>query len=161
MCNEVIVKRIFSELYIKNFKHELNETDWSDICDESVYCNDADLMYNVFTNRFGALYEKHFPLKSYKLNWSKAPRHDWISKGLVKSCNKKSLLYKKYRKNSTPQNKSIYTRYRNKLKSILGKAERDYYRTRFKLFQGNLMQTWKLIGSVLNKNNLKVVLQIL
>ena len=35
---------------------------------------------------------------------------------------------------------------------MLTKAEKDFYRIKFQQFQGNLTQTWKLIGTVLNKN---------
>jgi Notch-like protein len=64
----------------------------------------------------------------------------------------KSRLYKKFLKNPTPENKNKYICYRNKLKSTLHKAEKDFYRAKFKQFQGNLTQTWKVLGSLLNKN---------
>ena len=75
-----------------------------------------------------------------------------MTSGLVKSCNKKCLLYKKYIKNPSTTNKDTYVRYRNKLKSLLIKAEKDFYRIKFQQFQGNLSLTWKLIKTVLNKN---------
>ena len=69
-----------------------------------------------------------------------------------KCCHKKSLLYKNYRKNSTSNSRDKYLRYRKKLRSILVKAKKEYYITKFELYAGNLRETWKLFCTVLNKN---------
>ena len=48
--------------------------------------------------------------------------------------------------------------YRNKLKSLLFKAEKDYYCCKFKSFQGNLRKTWQLLREVMhNSRNINVV----
>jgi len=75
-----------------------------------------------------------------------------MTTGLIKCCRKKSKLYKLYRTNNTSENKKKYIKYRNKLKTVLQKAEKSYYFEKFQLMSGNLKQTWKLIGSVLNNN---------
>jgi len=61
-------------------------------------------------------------------------------------------LYKSYKKKPTLGNKNKYICYRTRLKTVLNRAERDYYRNKFKLLAGNLTQTWKLLNNVLNKN---------
>ena len=68
-----------------------------------------------------------FPIK---LNtcYRKTPRKIWMTPGLVKSCETKSKLYKQSINSKTPESKKKFIIYRNKLKSLLQRAERDYYR---------------------------------
>jgi len=48
--------------------------------------------------------------------------------------------------------------YRNKLKSLLLKTEKDYYCCKFKYFQGNLRKTWQLLREVMhNGKNMNIV----
>ena len=48
----------------------------------------------------------------------------------------------------------MYTNYRNKLKTLLRKAEVSYYRNQLNSFAGDLRQTWKLLNNLLNKNGI-------
>ena len=51
-----------------------------------------------------------------------------MTAGLVRSCNKKSILYKKFKNQPCHENEVAYTKYINKLNSILNKAEKDFYK---------------------------------
>jgi len=76
-----------------------------------------------------------------------------MTKGLTKSCYKKSILYKKFWKSPSDVNKTRYITYRNKLyKSILHKAEKVYYNVQFNLLAGDLRKSWKLLRDVLHQN---------
>ena len=143
--------RLYSPELIENFKIALGGVDWVGICNEYI-SSDPNEAYNVFMKKFSLIFDEHFPQKIARQTRAKTPRSEWITSGLIKSCNKKSILYKKYIKNPSPETKNKYIRYRNKLKSILRKAEKDYYGNKFKQFQGNLTKTWKLLGNILNKN---------
>ena len=149
-CN-TISKRLYNEESISNFKHELTNVNWTDLYAAS-NSDDAKIGYSLFLNKFTELFESNFPLKCKNLNNSQAPRQVWITNGLIKSCRKKSNLYRKYKKAPTTENRLKYISYRNKLKSILQKAEKSYYRNKLKQFEGNLTQTWKLLGKVTNKS---------
>ena len=76
----------------------------------------------------------------------------WITKGLIKSCHRKSVLYKKFRKKPSKRNENKYIAYRNKLNTLLRMTERNYYRNKLNSFAGDLCQTWKLLNEILNKN---------
>jgi len=57
-------------------------------------------------------------------------------------------------------NKSRYIVYRNKLNSLLFKAEKEYYRSKFRSFEGNSRKTWQLlreVGLMHNCKNVNVV----
>jgi len=119
---------------------------------EAMHCSNASVPYEIFINIFTTSFDDHFQLKFTKQRTSKTSRHDWITTGLMKYCIKKSILYKIYKRRPTPENKSKYICYRNRLKTSLNRAERDFYRNKFKLLAGNLSQAWKLLRNVINKN---------
>ncbi|HMK58436.1 MAG TPA: reverse transcriptase family protein [Nitrososphaeraceae archaeon] len=146
-------KRFYPAESINNFKHDLGLVDWFNSGTNIINLDDANELYNLFSSKFAALFDSHFPSTSVISRRPKAARQDWITNGLIKSCNKKSALYKKYKKDPSAENKNKYIRYRNKLKSLLQKAEKDYYKHKFKSVSGCLRKTWQLLGTVLNKNN--------
>ena len=124
--------------------------------EETDNVTDPTKCYTLFLNLFSLIFEKYFPLTLVKISNSNSPRNDWITKGLIKSCKRKSKLYKKYVKFPTKLNQKIYTDYRNKLKSLLRKAEVTYYKNQLNSFAGDLRQTWKLLNKVLNKNGIQL-----
>lgn len=69
----------------------------------------------------------------------------------IRSCKKKSQLYKKYILNPSDNTKANFVQFRNKLKSLLRAAEKNYYAEKFIEYKQNLKYTWKLIRSVLNQ----------
>ena len=68
---------------------------------------------------------------------------------------KKSKLYKTYSLKRTENDKILFVTYGNKLKSLLHKAEQNFYSDKFKAAMGDTKETWKVIGNVL-KNRLKM-----
>jgi hypothetical protein len=145
-------KRYYTPEKIQAFKQELSIMDWSIVSEEIKNVTDPNRCYTLFINTFSQIFEKYFPLITVKIANSNSPRKCWITKGLIKSCKRKSKLYKKYINCPTKLNKKIYTDYRNKLKSLLRKAETSYYKNQLDFFAGDLRQTWKLLNKVLNKN---------
>jgi len=56
-----------------------------------------------------------------------------------------------YRKKPTLEAKTKYINYRNKLNTLLRKAEKFYYSERFKLISGDITKTWKLLNTITTK----------
>ena len=111
---------------------------------------DCNVAFNKFSVVYKKAFDKCFPEKTVKLSNRMTPRHDWMTKGLMKSCVKKSKLYRKYCKNRTKENKKRYITYRNNLKKILRLSEIRFYKDKFNLTMGNMKETWRLVGLVLN-----------
>ena len=63
---------------------------------------------------------------------------------------KNRLYYKKVRL-KTAYNELTYTTYRNKLKNILFKAEKDYYAKLLETNKSNMKKTWSILKEVINK----------
>ena len=120
--------------------------------------DDPEKAYNLFLKIYSSIFDEKFPLTICKSSYKSIPRNAWISKGLIKCCNKKLHLYKKYIKSRSNEAKQKYIVYRNKLKTILKKAEKDYYHNKFTTLQGNIRSTWKLINSMIcDKNKSSIV----
>ena len=114
-----------------------------DFCDN---IKDANAAYNSFHNVYKELFDKHFSLKTTSEKKKCSPIAEWMTKGLVKACNKKSLLYKKYKTSGLAIDKQKFVTYRNKLKSILNEEKRNFYSHKFKSAAGNLKETWNIIN---------------
>ena len=78
----MITRRIFSERNKVNFKNDLRQIEWEAL-NRNVKTN---TMYENFSNEFLTLYDKHFPLKEYKVK-NKDLVTPWITKGMKKSSN--------------------------------------------------------------------------
>jgi len=61
-----------------------------------------------------------------------------MTPGLVKCCEIKSYLYKRYKQNNTEKSKNKYITYRNELDSILRKAEKMYFDNKINACKGNI-----------------------
>ena len=71
-----------------------------------------------------------------------------MTKGLLKSCNKRSILYKKYIKSKTQVDRDKYIKYRNRLKTVIDKSKADFYHNKFQQIHSNIRQTWQLLNAV-------------
>ena len=84
----------------------------------------------------------------------KASSKPWFSAGLHNSCCKKNTLYKTNLKNSTPTNKLVYTKYRNKYNYTVKLARKKYYHDKLDMQQSNLKATWSTIKTVIGSKSL-------
>lgn len=146
------MKRFYDARSIVNFNAELASTNWGALYEILAERSDPCEAYKYFFGIYQGTFDKHFPEKRTKLSNRMTPRHEWMTKGLMKSCIRKSKLYRVFCRNRCDANKAKYLSYRSKLKKVLRKAEQKYYSDKFKQFSGNIRETWRLIGSVLNTN---------
>ena len=65
---------------------------------------------------------------------------------------KKSKLYKNYIKTHSIDAKLKFVKYRNKLKSILVKAERDFYSTKLQACTSDPRKTWNVLNQILHRS---------
>jgi len=107
---------------------ELAGFDWSEIDALTVQESDPTVAYEYFYSQFKAIFNRSFPEKTTKLSYRNTPRQPWMTKGLLKSCNKKTNLFKTYCQTQSIQSKNRYITYRNKFNSILHKAKQTYYK---------------------------------
>ena len=76
----------------------------------------------------------------------------WITKGLLKSINKKNKLYKCYIQKPSQSNLQKFKTYKNKLNMLIRKSKRMYFFKKFEKSKNNMKQTWKDINILIGKN---------
>ena len=72
----------------------------------------------------------------------------WITAGILKSIRKKNNLYKRMHKTKSPNIETKYKLYKNKLTTIIRKAERQYYANKLQEMKCNISRTWKLLNQM-------------
>ena len=83
--------------------------------------NEAMLAFN---QKITIANNKSFPFK--RLSTERAKDKPWITTGLKESIKQKHLLYKKFIFNRSEESKVAYKIFKNKLRSLIRKAETDY-----------------------------------
>ena len=68
-----------------------------------------------------------------------------MTQALLKSTKTKQKLYKKFIKNPTVENKTIFTNYRNKYKLVRIKTEQNYYISEFTKYNSDIKKPGKLL----------------
>ena len=69
-------------------------------------------------------------------------------------------MYRSYCLSKDAQKISEYKRYSNILSRLKSKRKKDYYTIHFSKYKNNLKQTWKLIGSLVKRKDVKTNLNI-
>ena len=141
------IKREFTEKNISNFKKKLEGTDWSPIYDE----DHLPKAFSIFQETFTTIFEDIFPLKEFLIKYKN--RASYLTKGLKMSLKNKHILWDKYEKNPTTENKNVYTKFRNKLTGLMRKNERLHLENQLDLFQNEMGKSWKILRTVLCKNS--------
>ena len=141
---KVTYKRNHTNDNIANLKERLSGVKWQEILDN----NNVDDDYNKFLETFNTVYNECVPLNKCTNNKRKEPISPWITKGLLKSINKKNQLYKQYIHSPTQINLQIFKTYKNKLNMLIRKAKRKYYFLKFERNKYNMKQTWNTINKI-------------
>ena len=143
--------RIFSNKNKNNFKRLLGEIKWEKELIDKI-TNEA----LIFNQKLHSAYNKSFPFK--RLSRKRAKDKPWITSGLKQSIKQKHILYQKYIFHQTEENKTIYKLYKNKLRSMIRKAEAEYYRESFNSKIHSMKEMWKELGNLLNSKR-KIIIQ--
>ena len=148
-----VLKRNLSESNIIKFVREIEKISW-------IINGNPNDSYNCFLQQFSDCYNKCFPLEesvpfAYKSN--KIRNKPWLTKDLLKKCNKKWILYKKYLKKRTEYRFSVFKNYRNMVNYELKKAKHLYFKQKFDNVKGDIKRTWNVLKDIMgtNKNNKK------
>ena len=143
--DNVIKKRIYSDINIEKFSSALRDHNWDHVLSN----NDPQSSYSMFISDYINMYNGCFPLRSFKQGYK--TRKSWLSDSLKKAIKIKNSLYRRYIKSKLPENWSIYSRFRNKLNGQMTKAEKEHYSKQMEKHKNNLKKSWNIIKAVINK----------
>ena len=68
-----------------------------------------------------------YTIEKSTINKRKDPISPWVTKGLLKSINKKNKLYKQYLRHPSQVNLNKFKTFKNKLTMLLRKSKRKYF----------------------------------
>ena len=136
--------RIFGEKNINSFKNLLDNSNWETV----LQGNDINHACENFYNHILTLYNTSFPY--VQLSRKREKDKKWITQGLLKSCKKKDMLYKKQLSKPTEDNVTKYKKYRNILNSLLNQAEINYFENEISDKKSGINNFWKSFGPSLN-----------
>ena len=140
---------------IAAFKTELQTPNWDDVAGH----RDPNSAYENFWSKYIASYNKCFPLKKVKARngyFNKA----WLSKGLLKSIKRKTILCNRYLCNRSSEGENQYKNYyRNRSTCSLRAVKRIYYAKKLEECKSNMKSTWSILNEVINNKKSKSNLQ--
>ena len=136
--------RIYSEQNKHTFQKLLGEVNW-DMELRHKNINEAMLSFN---QKITTAYNKSFQFK--RLSRERAKDKPWTATGLKESIKRKHLLYQKFIFDGSEENKVVYKVLKNKLRSVIRKAETDYYKNVFNSKTQSMKEMWKELSNLLN-----------
>ena len=142
---KTVKRRKCTTLAIAKLNQCLSETDWSTLKQYS----DVDECYEYFLQVFSNLLDECCPEQSIRIK--KRSNKPWFTNGIVNACRKKNSLYKAWLVKKDKCSEQRYKTYRNKLTSILRKAERAYYKSKLDQYKGDVKRTWIVINDVIRR----------
>ena len=149
---EEITIRDMSKLNEAKFINDINIEELSKLINKT---NDINEQYNIFHNHLIQAIDKNAPIKTLTTKEKKSKTKPWITKGIIKSINRKNKMYKKYVKT---KNENIYKEYqklRNKLSHIIRESKKEHYNKYFEDNKQNAKKMWSGINDLTNKKSNK------
>ena len=140
-----VVKRLNNQRNRLAFSQAIQAIDLSNIYNMP----DTQLAFTCFHETIYKLYDKHFPKRRIKTNYSH--RKPWLIDGLRQAIKTKNKLYRKNLKVKSCYNEMKYKTYRNKLRHIWLKQEKNYYAELLQDNRSNMKKTWSILKSLVNK----------
>ena len=144
-----IIKRHFTENAKTQFVQSMENTDFSDIISDT----DAQSATTRFHTRFKQIFESQFPTKTIKMGYKN--RKEWLPSGVKRAIERKNKLFLKFKKSPTPENHQIYKTYRNRLNTIIRKADVHHYKELLEMNKNNIRKSWQVIKEIINKNRVR------
>ena len=101
-------------------------------------------------------YNNSFPFK--RLSRKRAKDKPWITTtGLKESIKQKHLLYQKFIFDSSEENKVAYKIFKNKLRTVIRKAEAEYYNNVFNSKTQSMKEMREELGNLLNTKKKNII----
>ena len=129
----------------------MEQSTWNEIIEK----NDPQIAFGTFFNNLHKRYNKCFPIKKIKNNYSN--KKPWLSSILKQSIKKKNQLFYKIKHNKAYYLEGYYNTYKRILQNSLRRAEKTYYDNVFAENKNNLTKSWKIIKTVINKRSMSKI----
>ena len=136
--------RKMKETNLNQFSQLLNDVKWDD---NILNSDDVNISFKYFLEKYTELFNTACPLVKIKQRISNVNKPS-MTPGLLTACKKKNSLYKAFLKYRTGSSETKYKTYKNKLTSIMRKAERAFYCNKLNEYKSNIKETWKILNDI-------------
>ena len=148
---KTITSRPLTDKNIEKINTDLSAIDW----DQELNSKSIEDDFNKFHKIVCETINTHAPVKTKKISAKKANQDPWITKGITTSLSKQRKMYTKMLETKKDSDKTKYTTYRNKLKSIIRKSKNKYLHDKCTEYKQDSRKLWQLINRILKKENNK------
>ena len=148
-CSNTVKRRKVTEKTIGELKGVLNNINWNDVYETE----DVNMANKKFTSRLMSCFNKCCPLTITTTH--RKNNKPWLTNGLINACRKKNYLYKCQLKSNDSEAKLRYRTYKNKLTSVLRKAEKQYYNNKLAECKNDMKGTWNVLNKLCGRNKEK------
>jgi hypothetical protein len=135
-------------------QNDLKNLNWADVTS----CNEVDVCYDLFWDKFKLLYDLHLPLKTVKFNKNCHKISGFMTNGLLISRRKKDDLYKKHITSPSQSNTDRYRSYRNLYNKLIRASKKLHIENQLKTNKKNPKKIWDILreNSMGKKNTEKI-----
>lgn len=124
----------------------IRETNWNEVINQ---IPNTESLYNKIFKKFCEIYKtSNKETKPSK----KRSNNPWISEELVKYCDTRDKLHRKWRNNKNNKIfESEYKKFRNSLNKKIHNAKNMYYKNKFLDNKNDMRATWQIINEIIGK----------
>jgi hypothetical protein len=135
-------------------QNDLKNLSWADVTS----CNEVDVCYDLFWDKFKLLYDLHLPLKTVKFNKNCHKISGFMTNGLLISRRNKDDLYKKHITSPSQSNTDRYRSYRNLYNKLIRASKKLHIENQLKTNKKNPKKIWDILreNSMGKKNTEKI-----
>jgi hypothetical protein len=112
--------------------------------------NSINDLYDNLIDLINSAYNNSFPL--IQVSRKRSKDKCWVNQAIIKSCNKKSQLYKKWIRTKNLIDFGTYKDFASAHAKLIKKTKSDFYKTLFESCKRNTMQLWKEINKSISLN---------
>ena len=141
---KVILCRSFNKFNQVNFRNELSKAPWQEISNEK----DPNVAWDLWTQIFVSIADKHAPLKKKRVRGVKCP---WMTDSLKKQMFDRDKQKKIAIKTPTQPNWDKYKCAKNKTNNAIKSAKTNFYNSYFNENRRDIRKTWKGVNDLLGK----------
>ena len=115
----------------------------------SLFSNDVDDYMRNFIDKLNCIYSECFPLKTKNVPQRRLD-NPWLTQRIHKLLKLKSSYFKLLKLGLITKVEN--NRFKNRVKSIVDKSKKIYYKNMFHINRNNIIKTWSTIKLILSKN---------
>ena len=135
------------KINFKKLEMALNETR----VDHILNCHDVDAAYELLHTTIDTAVKK----STYEVRKKSRDSNDWFDRDLFKLRAKRQMLYHKYIKNKSTNNKTAYDETKKRYEKLCIQKKKHYYQSLITKYNSNMRRTWGVINDLLGKSRCK------